>query len=87
MKAAQKALESRKSVTLPKRSDQLWIVTDGVVKKHVHREGKLMPASFFSANLRKHQVSWLPCEIEALSIAVSNISAPLLYSRTCKQTI
>jgi len=78
LKAAQKALESRKSVTLPKRSDQLWIVTDGSVTKHgigatlyVHREGKLMLAGFFSAKLRKHQVSWLPCEIEALSIAAS----------------
>jgi uncharacterized cupin superfamily protein len=34
LKAAQKALESGKSVTLPKGSDQLWIVTDGSVTKH-----------------------------------------------------
>ena len=38
---------------------------------YVHREGKLMIAGFFRAKLRKHQVSWLPCEIEALSIAAS----------------
>ena len=28
-------------------------------------------ADFFSAKLRKHQVAWLPCEIEALSIAAA----------------
>jgi hypothetical protein len=38
---------------------------------YVHREGKLMGAGFFGAKLRTHQVSWLPCEIEALSIAAS----------------
>ena len=30
------------------------------------RENKLLLAGFFSAKLRKHQVTWLPCEIEVL---------------------
>ena len=38
---------------------------------YVNRDGKLLLACFLSAKLRKHQVSWLPCEIEALSIAAS----------------
>lgn len=35
------------------------------------REGKLNLAGFFCAKLRKHQVTWLPCDIEALSIAAA----------------
>ena len=37
---------------------------------HVSRDSKFHLAGFFSAKLRKHQVTWLPCEI-ALSIAAS----------------
>ena len=90
LKAAEKALQSRKSVALLKRSDQLWIDTDGSATKHgigatlyVHCEGILMLAGFFSAKLRKHQVSWLPCEIEALSIAASvkHFSAFIIQSQ------
>jgi len=62
LKATQKALESRKSVTLPKRSDQLWIVTDGSVTKHgigatlyVHLEGKLMLAGFGNTKYRGYR--------------------------------
>ncbi|CAG2237073.1 unnamed protein product [Mytilus edulis] len=75
---AQKSLSSRKAITLPQCSDQLWIVTDGSVTKrgigatlYINRDGKVSLAGFFSAKLRKHQVLWLPCEIEALSIAAS----------------
>ena len=53
-------------------------MTDGSVAKsgigatlYVNRDSKLQLAGFFSAKLRKHQVTWLPCEIEALSIAAS----------------
>ena len=38
---------------------------------YVSRQNKLLLAGFFSAKLRKHQVTWLPCEIEALSIAAA----------------
>ena len=35
------------------------------------RNDHLYLAGFFSAKLRKHQVTWLPCEIEALCIAAA----------------
>ena len=76
--AAQSHLHSAKAITLPNQSDQLWIVTDGSVSKcgigatlYNLRDKKLRLAGFFGAKLRKHQVTWLPCEIEALSIAVA----------------
>lgn len=75
---AQSMLSSNKTITLPIPSDEHWIVTDGSVSQrglgatmYAMREGKLNLAGFFSAKLRKHQVTWLPCEIEALSIAAA----------------
>ncbi|KAK3714880.1 hypothetical protein QZH41_001881 [Actinostola sp. cb2023] len=75
---AQSALSTARTITLPKPQDQLWIVTDGAVRKpgigatmYVTRGGKLHLAGFFSAKLRAPQISWLPCEVEALSIAVA----------------
>ena len=75
---AQKALSTHRSITLPRFDDQLRIVTDGSVTKHgigatlyVSRDKKLLLAGFFSAKLRKHQVAWLPCKIEALCIAAA----------------
>lgn len=75
---AQKALSTHKAITLPRPSDQLWIVTDGALRKlglgatlYVGREGKPLLAGFFSANLRPNQRQWLPCEIEALAIAAA----------------
>ena len=77
-KLAQTSLSSHKSIALPKPSDKLWIVTDGSVSKrgigatlYVLRQQQLLLAGFFSAKLRKHQVNWLPCEIEALGIAAA----------------
>ena len=77
-KFAQSSLANNKSITLPKPSDKLWIVPDGSVTKrgigatlYVSRHQTLLLAGFFSAKLRKHQVNWLPCEIEALSIAAA----------------
>ena len=87
---AQEALTSHKSITLPQPSDQLWIVTDGSVSKHGigatlygSRNNKLLLAGFFSAKLRKHQVTWLPCEVEALSIsaAVKHFSPYIIQSK------
>ena len=55
---AQAALSSARTITLPKPEDQLWIVTDGAVRKpglgatlHVTRNGKLHLSGFFSAKL------------------------------------
>ena len=76
-KSAQTALHSRQTITLPRPDDQLWIVTDGSVKQHdigatqyITRDGSLRLAGFFSAKLRERHVTWLPFEVEALSIAV-----------------
>lgn len=38
---------------------------------YVSWEGKISLSVFFSAKLRKYQVTWLPCEIEALCVAVA----------------
>jgi len=83
---AQGALSSCKSITVPRPDDQLWIVTDGSVKNrglaatmYVLREDKLRLAGFFNAKLKKHQVVWLPCEVEALCIcAAVNHFAPYI---------
>lgn len=75
---AQKSLSDTKQIVLPNRTDQLWIVTDGSVKQHglgstlyVTRNDRPRLAGFFSAKMKKHQINWLPCEVEALSIATS----------------
>ena len=76
--AAQLALQNHKSITIPRPSDSLWIVTDGSVTKrgigatlYVSRDRVIHLSGFFSAKLRKHQVNWLPCEVEALCIAAA----------------
>ena len=77
-KSAQDFLSNHKAIVLPRPSDTLCIVTDGSVTRrgigatlYVSRVNQLHLAGFFSAKLRKHQVTWLPCEVEALSIAAS----------------
>ena len=77
-KSAQDFLSNHKAIVLPRPSDTLWIVTDGSVTRrglgatlYVSRTNQLHLAGFFSARLRKHQVIWLPCQVEALSIAAS----------------
>ena len=77
-KAAQHALKDNRTITIPRPQDALWIVTDGSVKNegiaatlYAHRHGQLFLAGFFSAKLCRHQVTWLPCEIEALSIGAA----------------
>ena len=71
-------LQKSSSITLPQAADQLWIVTDASVKAvglaatlYVMRHGKLHLSGHFSAWLRSHQRTWLPCELEALAIAAS----------------
>ncbi|KXJ12546.1 hypothetical protein AC249_AIPGENE20250 [Exaiptasia diaphana] len=63
----------------------------GSVKKHgigatlyTIRGRQLHLAGFFSSKLRKHQVTWLPCEIEALGIAaaVKHFSPLIIHSTT-----
>ena len=76
---ARSALSSAQTIYLPKVEDQLWIVTDDAVRKpglgamlYITREDdKPKVAGFFSSKLKKLQVDWLPCEVEALCIAAS----------------
>lgn len=88
-KAAQDALTSSQTITLPHPHDQLWLVTDGAVKKfgigatlYVTRNDKPHVAGFFSAKLSRRHNTWLPCEVEALSIAsaVKHFSPYLVQS-------
>jgi len=73
-------LKSTKIIHIPKRSDHLWIVTDGAVKSsgigatlYITRSDKNRPllAGFFSSKLKQHQPRWLPCEVEALAISTA----------------
>ena len=77
-KSVQDFLSNHKAIVLPHPSDTLWIVRDGSVNRrglgatlYISRTNQLHLAGFFSAKLQKHQVTWLPCEVEALSIAAS----------------
>ena len=90
-RVAQHTLSTNRSITLPRPSDQLWIVTDGSVTQHgigstlyVSRNGQTRLAGFFSAKLKKHQVTWLPCEIEALGIAaaIKHFSPYIIQSKS-----
>ena len=86
---AQDALQNNKVIHLPRPSDTIWIVTDGSVKScgigatmYSLRNDKLLLSGFFNAKLRKHQVTWLPCEVEALCIgaAVKHFSPHIIQS-------
>ena len=75
-KYSQKQLTNTKVITLPRKSDHLQIITDasktGIgATLYVIRRGKPLIAGFFNARLKKHQIDWMPCEIEALSIGAS----------------
>ena len=74
---AQKFLSSSKCITLSRTTDQLWIVIDASIKAlgltatlYTMRQDKLFLAGHFSAKLRTHQRSWLPCELEVLTITI-----------------
>ena len=75
-KKAQSALNSTSCITTPIASDQLVITHDGSQigigsVMFVKRKGELHLGGFFSAKLKSHHTRWLPCELEALSIASS----------------
>ena len=90
---AKRILGSSKTIHLPQPKDQLWVVTDGAVKAHglgatlyITRD-KSKPQL---AKLRKRQIDWQPCELEALCIAasVSHFSPYIIQSaeQTCVLT-
>ena len=105
-KTAQEHLYRHKSILLPCPSDTLRIVTNGSITKrglsatlYVLHASRLHLAGFYSGKLRKHQVTWLPCEVEALSIAAtvkyfspfiiqsSHTTTVLTDSKPCVQAI
>jgi len=77
-RASQDHLHNTGSITIPKPSDQLWLVTDGAVKYpglgstlYVQRNNDIEIAGYYSTKLKERQTDWIPCETEALSIAAS----------------
>ena len=69
----------------------MWIITDLAVKTpgigatlYVTRNNKLQLSGFFRAKPRGREVTWLPCEIEALSIAAAtkHFSPYIIQSKT-----
>ena len=89
-KHAQSNISSADTITLPRSSDMLWIVTDAAVKTiglaatlYTTRAGKLHLAGHFSAKLKQHQRNWLPCELKALAItaAVKHFSPYIIQSK------
>ena len=76
-RASQTALQSAAVITLPTQTDPLTIVHDGSQVGvgsvlYLKRGDNIKVGGYFSAKLKQHQVLWYPCEIEALSIAVSS---------------
>ena len=77
-RVSQKRLASAKVITIPRKEDQLQIITDAsqiqsgiAATLYIVKEKKPLVAGFFNAKLRKHQVNWLPCELEALAIGAA----------------
>ena len=75
---AQNKVCTASAVTLPRRSDKLWIVTDATTRNpgigatlYFKREDSsgFLIGGFFSAKLNSCRDGWLPCEREALCIA------------------
>ena len=94
-RCAQNTLSTALTITLRRPEDQLWIVTDGAVRDpgigatlYVMRGDKLHVSGFFSAKLQGYQTTWLPCEVEALSIAAATKHfSPYLIQSTKKACI
>ena len=85
-KRAQSHLLNSDILTIPHRRDQLKIITDACntgigAALYAVRKGEDLLAGNFSARLKKHQASWLPCEIESLAItAAVNHFAPSIVN-------
>ena len=92
-KEAKSALSKASRITLPRIQDQLTIVHDGSQVGigsilYLKRINDIYLGGFFSAKLKSHQAKWLPCEIEALSIATSvNHFGPYIRQSTQRTQI
>ena len=83
-------------ITIPLPQDQLWIVTDASVKPdglaatlYALQDRKLLLAGFFNSPLKKYQITWLPCELEALAIgtAIKHFSPYIVQSHHITQVL
>ena len=79
-------------ITLPHPNDQLLLFSDGCNSPpavgstlFIERDSKSYVAGFFSAKIKKYQLLWLPCEIEALCINLT-INSFSHYIRESKNT-
>ena len=85
-KNSQKVLSDAKTITMPRPTDKLTIVTDASVNPgavgatlYAVRAGKRLLAGFYNCKLPIYQARWLPCELEALAItAALNHWAPMI---------
>lgn len=75
-KKTKDALANSKSISIPHPSDVLTIVTDASVRPgaigatlYAIRDNRPTLAGFYNCKLPNFQRRWLPCEVEALSIA------------------
>ena len=83
---ARAALKSPSALVIPTFTDRLLITVDAsplnqglAATLFVLRNGKRLPAEFFSFKLKGHHIGWLPCEKEALAItAAVNNFAPFI---------
>ena len=89
---AQKAHNTSKMITLPHPEDQLILVSDGCNSPaavgsvlYVKRGSAVHLAGFCSAKIKKYQLLWLSCEIEALGINLA-INSFSHYTRESQHT-
>ena len=68
-KLSQQSLSDLETITIPKSSDSLQIITDASQSKfglaaalYVIRGDKSYVAGYFNAKYRPHQRDWIPCE-------------------------
>lgn len=76
--ATQQIQHSTRYLTLPRKEEQLIIMTDATVKNpaigftlNVMRNEKMLPVLFYSFKLTDHQKNWFPCERECLALATA----------------
>ena len=62
-----------------------WVHTSDSATLYVKCNSHLHQAVLYSTKLHKHQGTWLPCEVEALSIATSvkHFSPVIIQSKNC----
>ena len=76
---AEEHLKNATTITMPRKSDQLWIVLDAATRSpgigatlYVgENNNNFKIGGFFSAKLKSNQIDWLPCEREALGIGAA----------------